>query len=149
MEFRDMQAEYFDAMLRAKKGYSREIDPVCKQWELTRNELDVILVLANNPGFDRAADIVSRRGLAKSHVSLSVSTLEAKGLLIRRFDSLDRRTVHLELTPQALEIAAQGREAQVRFFSSVYAGLTPEEVETYQNIMMKLVKNIADMDIAL
>ena len=149
MEFKDMRAEYFDAMLRAKKGYTRAIDPVCRQWDLTRNELDVILFLANNPGYDRAVDIVSRRGLAKSHVSLSVSNLETRGLLKRRMDSADRRTVHLELTEQALEIAAQGRDAQIRFFSSVYAGLTPEEVETWQTIMLKLVKNIAGMNISL
>ena len=149
MEFKDMRAEYFDAMLRAKKGYSRVMDPVCRQWDLTRNELDVMLFLANNPGFDRAADIVSRRGLAKSHVSLSVSNLEAKGLLARRIDPADRRTVHLELTQQALEIAAQGRDAQVQFFSSVYAGLTPEELESWQTIMLKLVGNIGKMNISL
>ena len=149
MEYKDMKAEYFDAMLRAKKGYARVIEPVCKQWNLTRNELDVLLFLANNPGFDRAADIVSRRGLAKSHVSLSVGNLEAKGLLKRRFDPGDRRTVHLELTEQAMEIAVQGRDAQRGFFTSVYAGLTREEVDIWQSIMLKLVKNIEQMDIAL
>ena len=149
MEFKDMRMEYFDAMLRAKKGYARLLDPICKQWDITRNELDVMLFLANNPGYDRAADIVSRRGLAKSHVSLSVGNLEARGLLTRRVDPEDRRTVHLELTEQALEIARQGREAQIGFFSSIYAGLTPEEVETWQKIMLKLVSNIRDMNIAL
>lgn len=149
MEFKDIRAEYFDAMLRAKKGYSRVMDPVCKQWDLTRNELDVMLFLANNPGYDRAADIVSRRGLAKSHVSLSVGSLEAKGLLIRSCDPVDRRTVHLKLTEQAMEIARQGRDAQIGFFSSVYAGLSAEEVEIWQRIMLKLVQNIANMDIAL
>lgn len=149
MEFKDIRAEYFDAMLRAKKGYSRVMDPVCKQWDLTRNELDVMLFLANNPGYDRAADIVSRRGLAKSHVSLSVGSLETKGLLIRSCDPGDRRTIHLKLTEQAMEIARQGREAQVGFFSGIYAGLTSEEVEAWQSIMLKMVANIAKMDIAL
>lgn len=149
MEFKDFRAEYFDAMLRAKKGYARVLDPICKQWDITRNELDVMLFLANNPGFDRAADIVSRRGLAKSHVSLSVGNLEARGLLTREFDPVDRRTVHLKLTEQALAIAKQGREAQIGFFSSIYAGLSREEVEVWQGIMMKLAKNIAEMDIAL
>lgn len=149
MEFKDLRTEYFDAMLRAKKGYARVIEPVCKQWNLTRNELDVLLFLANNPGFDRAADIVSRRGLAKSHVSLSVGNLESKGLLLRRYDPGDRRTVHLELTDQARAIANQGRDAQIGFFSSIYAGLTREEVGIWQQIMLKLVKNIEAMDIPL
>ena len=149
MRLEDMKAEYLDSMLRAKKGYARVMDPVCKQWGITRNELDVMLFLANNPGYDRAADIVSRRGLAKSHVSLSVGNLEAKGLLVRQVDAADRRTVHLQLTQQAMEIAKQGREAQVGFFSSIYAGLSGQEVEIWQSIMLKLVSNIAKMDIAL
>lgn len=149
MENKDMRTEYFDAMLRAKKGYARLLDPICKQWDITRNELDVMLFLANNPGFDRAADIVSRRGLAKSHVSLSVGNLEARGLLTRHVDPVDRRTVHLKLTEQALAIAAEGRAAQVGFFSRIYAGVSQEEVDIWQSIMLKLVKNIADMDIAL
>ena len=62
------QFNYFDTMARAQKGYARLLEPICKKWDLTRNELDVMLFLANNPDYDRAADIVTNRGLAKSHV---------------------------------------------------------------------------------
>jgi len=92
---------YFDTMARAQKGYARLMDPLCKKWELTRNELDVLLFLANNPEYDRAVDIVNNRGLSKSHVSLSVSNLEGRGLLRREEDAIDRRTVHLHLLPKA------------------------------------------------
>lgn len=149
MEYKSMRAEYFDTMLRAKKGYARVMEPVCRQWDITRNELDVMLFLANNPGYDRAADIVSRRGIAKSHVSLSVGNLEAKGLLVRRFDEGDRRTVHLQLTPEALRIAKQGRDAQIGFFSQIYAGLTREELELWSELMMKVAGNVEKMNITL
>ena len=65
-------------MARAQKGYARLLEPVCKKFDLTRNELDVILFLANNPNFDRAVDIVNNRGLTKSHVSMSVASLESR-----------------------------------------------------------------------
>ena len=74
------QFNYFDTMARAQKGYARLLEPICKKWELTRNELDVMLFLANNPDYDRAVDIVNHRGLAKSHVSMSVTSLENRGL---------------------------------------------------------------------
>ena len=48
------QFNYFDTMARAQKGYARLLEPICKKWELTRNELDVMLFLANNPDYDRA-----------------------------------------------------------------------------------------------
>lgn len=142
----NIRSDYFDTILRARKGYSRVLDPICSQWDLTRNELDVLLFLGNNPGYDRAADIVARRGMAKSHVSLSVGNLEQKGLLKRRADPEDRRTVHLELTEEAEGIARQGREAQKGFFSKIYAGLTREELEQWISIMEKVSGNILNLD---
>lgn len=144
--YESMKADYFDTMLRAKKGYARVLEPICRQWDLTRNELDVLLFLFNNPGFDRAADIVSRRGIAKSHVSLSVSTLEQKGMLTRRVDAHDRRTVHLLLTESAREAAAMGRAAQTGFFRQIYGGLTQNEIEQWIGIMEKITENIRNLD---
>lgn len=144
--FEEMKADYFDSMLRAKKGYARVLDPIVKRWDLTRNELDVLLFLYNNPGFDRASDIVHRRGIAKSHVSLSVSTLEQKGLLQRRSDENDRRTVHLILTQPAREAAMLGREAQTGFFRQIFAGLTQNELEQWIGIMEKITANIRNLD---
>ena len=146
MDIRNMRADYFETMLRARKGYSRVMDPICEQWDLTRNELDVILFLYNNPEFDRASDVATRRGMAKSHVSLSVNTLEAKGLLRRRADQADRRAVHLELLGDAEDIARQGREAQQSFFGKIYAGLTCDEITTWSRIAEKVSQNIANLD---
>lgn len=137
---------YFDVMAAAKKSYSKLLDPVCRQWDLTRNELDVLLFLHNNPEFDRAADIVSRRGIAKSHVSLGVASLEEKGLLIRRFDSNDRRMAHLELLPQGREIAAQARDIQMHYFSALYQGISEEEFEIWRRITRKVCDNIENFD---
>jgi len=146
MDFRNMRDDYFETMLRARKGYGKVMDPICRQWDLTRNELDVIIFLYNNPEFDRASDVALRRGMAKSHVSLSVSTLEEKGLLARIPDPADRRTIHLKLLGDALDIAVQGREAQAVFFGKVYAGLTQEELATWVRIVEKLSGNIACLD---
>jgi MarR family transcriptional regulator for hemolysin len=146
MEICNLREDYFENMLRARKGYSRVMDPICQQWDLTRNELDVILFLHNNPDFDRASDVAARRGMAKSHVSLSVTTLEGKGLLRRRPDPEDRRTIHLELVGDAPDIARQGREAQTAFFERIYAGLTEEEISIWSRAAEKVSRNIANLD---
>jgi MarR family transcriptional regulator for hemolysin len=137
---------YFDISAAAQKYYAKLLDPVCKEWNLTRNELDVILFLHNNPEFDRAADIVSRRGISKSHVSLSVSGLEEKGILIRRFDENDRRTAHLELTRDGIRIADQGRELQNQYFAAMYRGISREELQIMKNIVLKVQENIQNFD---
>ena len=137
---------YFDAMASARKSYTKLLEPICQEWELTRNELDVILFLYNNPGYDRATDIVSRRGIAKSHVSLSVANLEEKGLLRRRYSELDRRTAHLELLEPGQVIAVRARERQVQYFSALYQGISPEEIEIWKNIVLKIQSNIKTIE---
>ncbi|MBR3950194.1 MAG: MarR family transcriptional regulator [Oscillospiraceae bacterium] len=137
---------YFDTMAKAQKGYARLLDPICKKWELTRNELDVMLFLANNPGFDRAVDIVNNRGLSKSHVSLSINSLESRGLLLRQEDPADRRTVHLKLTEAALPITDAGRMAQKRFFSYLHQGVTREQIEMMVDLARKVSENIKNIE---
>lgn len=140
------EINYFDASAAVEKQYAKFLAPVCKQWDLTRNELDILLFLYNNPAYDRATDIVSRRGIAKSHVSLGVASLEEKGLLSRSFDENDRRTAHLQLEPQGIRIAAQARETQQEFFRSLYDGITPEEFSLWKTIVHKICKNIENFD---
>ena len=143
-----MEFNYFDAMASAQKSYGKLLEPICQEWKLTRNELDVMLFLYNNPEFDRAADIVSHRGIAKSHVSLSVANLEEKGLLRRRFSQQDRRTAHLELLEQGRYIAARAKEKQNQYFSAIYQGVSPEEFEIWRNISQKVRENIINLELS-
>lgn len=138
--------KYFDILPRAQKGYARMLEPVCRKWDLTRNELDILLFLLNNPGQDRAADIVSRRGIAKSHVSQSVGSLEEKGMLRCCEDTADRRTVRLKLTELSLPIAREGQAAQKRFFDRIHQGLTGEELALMRKLMQKVCDNIASLE---
>ena len=140
------ELNYFDTVSSAAKSYARMLEPICKERKLTHNELDVLLFLYNNPGFDRAADIVSRRGIAKSHVSLSVAGLEEKGLLRRNFSEQDRRTAHLELLEPGRVIASEARERQLQYLSALYRGVSPEEFEIWQNIVLKIQNNIRNIE---
>lgn len=141
-----MLINYLDTMARAKKGYARLLEPICKKWDLTRSEMDILLFLLNNPELDRATDIVSRRGIAKSHVSLSVSNLERRGLLVRRFEPSDRRTAHLELTMDGATVAREGKKAQRQFFERIYQGLTEAEFEQWRRITQQVCDNIEHME---
>lgn len=140
------QFNYFDTMARAQKGYARLLEPICKKWELTRNELDVMLFLANNPDFDRAVDIVTNRGLAKSHVSMSVASLEERGLLERVPDPNDRRTVHLKLTEKSKEITDVACGRQKQFMNYLHQGVTEEQLEMMRMFAERVYENIQNIE---
>ena len=135
-------ATYFDILSKSQKIYGKQIDPVCKKWDLTRSEVDVLLFLYNNPEYDRAADIVTHRGMAKSHVSMSVASLAERGLLEREYSEKDRRTTHLRLLKNGEIIAAEAREAQVRFFGQLYRDVSREEQEAMSAVVRKIHQNI-------
>ena len=128
---------YFDAMARAQKGYARLLEPICKKWDLTRNELDVILFLV---------DIVNHRGLSKSHVSLSINSLESRGLLLRTPDPKDRRTVHLQLTDKAGEITDVGCRVQKQFMDYLHQGVTEEQLELMRLFAERVYENIQNIE---
>ena len=140
-----MDNSYFDIVLLAKREYGQMLEPVCKQHILTRNEVDILLFLYNNPQYDRAVDIVSIRGIAKSHVSLSVGTLEEKDLLCRKEHPSDRRTIRLELTRKGQQIALEAHTLQENFFQSIHQGITPEEMEVWQRVRDKIANNIRNL----
>lgn len=138
--------EYLDSVRKGKKGYDRALEQVCRQWGLTRNEMDVLLFLYNNPGLNRAVDIVSRRGIAKSHVSLAVSGLEARGFLEGVTEDSDRRTIRLRILDGALPAAQQGRNAQFDYFNRLLDGVTEEEKAIFGMILTKIHGNIENME---
>ena len=138
---------YMDSTQRSKKIYGAMLEPLCRRYDLTRNELDILLFLANNPGCDRAADIVSVRRIAKSHVSLSVGNLEKRQLLIREYEEGDRRAAHLKLTEAALPMVREGQHLQKEFFTRMFEGLTRQELEQWGEVLTKICRNIDSIDI--
>lgn len=140
-----MHEDFFTDLAKARKAYYQVLEPVCRKWQLTHNELDLILFLYNNPGLNRTADVVSFRGLTKSHVSLSAAHLEETGLLVKRQDPSDRRTVRLELTDAALVPAREGSGIQQKFVEMVYEGIPAADVAVYKSVFSQIIAKLADM----
>ena len=139
-------SSYFDILNKTKKMYNHQLEPVCKKWDLTRSEVDVLLFLYNNPQYDRAVDIVTHRGMTKSHVSLSVTSLEERRFLERQFSAEDRRMAHLRLTEAGAGIAGEAKLAQKTFIDNLYAGISEEEMAFMEALTQKVVKNIENFD---
>ena len=137
-----MQFAFFETALRAQKSYSRLMEPVCKKWDLTHNELDVLLFLANNPALDTATDIVEKRRLTKSHVSLAVNALVHKGYLSRTFQENNRKTVHLVLCGSASPIVSEGRNAQKAFAEILLKDFSEEDARLLHRLLARMDRNI-------
>jgi len=124
--------------------YTATVSPVCEKHGLTYMEFTVLMFLANNPQFDTASDIVKYRHLTKSHVSMSVRSLENKGLLKGEHHEPNRRTIHLTVLDAADIIVSDGREAQQKFGKILFSGFSDSEYKQFTSFMKRIDKNIAD-----
>lgn len=129
---------------RLRKLYEKVMAQVCVEYGLGRNEVDILLFLVNNPGYDTAKDIVEYRGLAKSCVSKGIDILVKKKYLDVSSDEEDRRLVHLKLRSEAGPAAEAARNAQKRCFEIIYKGVSPEEREALEMITKKFAENIKE-----
>ena len=95
--------------------YENMVSPVCEKYELTYMECTVLMFLANNRQYDTATQIVRYRHLAKSHVSVSIRSLQERGLILGEHKGGNHRTIHLSVAGKATEIIAAGRAAQNKY----------------------------------
>lgn len=141
-----MELELIDNFHRLNKIYTQQTEPVCARWGLTQNEILVILFLSSHPEVNRAVDLVNYCSMVKSHVSKSIHHLEAQGLLQRKADEFDRRTVHLFLTAAAVPIAQEVIRIHDDFLAGILRGISAEELHVYQSISAKIANNLSELE---
>ena len=78
--------------------------------------------------------------VSNGNATAVVDRLEGEGLVRRTPSEVDRRTVHVALTPEgtaAFEAMAEGHEAEV---ARLFAGLTEEELDQMTAILKGMGK---------
>lgn len=121
-----------------QKFYANRFAALLERRQLSMREMDVLLFLVNNPGYDTARDITEFRGISKSQVSQAVDLLTAEGLLQRTPDTADRRVVHLSLTEDGAPLAAEALAIQSACVQQLISGLTTEQQEQLK-VMLDIV----------
>ena len=133
-----------DIYLSFRQGlnlYDKVSLPVREKYYLTFMEFIVIMFLANNREYKKASDIVEVLGIAKSHVSMTILSLEERGLLDRTVDPCDKRSSILELKSME-DIVEEGRKAQNRFMEILLDGLDEKELMDTKKSFEKIEENI-------
>jgi MarR family transcriptional regulator for hemolysin len=132
----------FEHIFYGQNLYERTVIPVCKAYGLTYMEFTVLMFLKNNPQYDTAAQIVKVRRLTKSHVSVSLKGLQERGLVQGFYFPGNQKTLHLQLTEQAIPVVEAGLAAQKEFGNKLIRGFTQEEVNQLQKLTEKLYDNM-------
>ena len=123
------------------KFYTSRFAALLEEHQLSMRDMDVLLFLVNNPGYDTARDITEFRGMSKSQVSQAVDLLTAEGFLQRTPDTEDRRVIHLSLTEQGAPLAAQALAIQASCVRQLVSGLSAEQQEQLKMMLDVVLDN--------
>ena len=133
-----------DIYLSFRQGlnlYDKVSLPVRDKFGLTFMEFTVIMFLANNREYKKASDIVEVLGIAKSHVSMTILSLEERGLLERTMDPCDKRSSILDLKNTEATVE-EGRKTQNKFMEILLDGLDEKELMDTKKSFEKIEENI-------
>lgn len=137
-----MLPAFFTRSQGLRKLYCGLFTPLLERWGITQLEMDILLFLANNPAYDTARDIVEKRHLAKSHVSVGVDSLVERGFLERQLREGNRKTIHLRLTESAAPVVEEGRAVQLRYGQLLLEGFSEGEKEELFRLLEKIGENV-------
>ena len=68
---------------KTSAAYAALCKPLCQKLHLPQTAFDILMFLANNPGYQTASDVVEVRKLKANLVSVNIDRLVQEGYLVR------------------------------------------------------------------
>ena len=134
-----------EALLRGsqyKQLREYEFSEIRKYYDLKRIEIEILYVLSKADEHNTSADICRSLRANKGHISQAVDRLCKKNYLTAVQDTSDRRYVHYCISDEAMEIVKKVTEKWEELNRELFAGVTPQELETLKNVAGKIGKNM-------
>lgn len=124
-------------------AYAGIMRPLSAELNMAQTAVDILMFLANNPGYDTAKDICTMRHLKPGIVSFHVEKLVQEGYLERQNVPGDRRKCRLVCTEKAASIIEKGRALQAKFMRQMTKGLEKEQLDTLVTCLETFEKNLS------
>lgn len=115
---------------RLSVEYERSLGITVAEWR--------VLVHLHRSGQVSVRDIQAYTNLEKSRVSRAVSRLQAAGLVEKSSSTADARLLEIGLSPQGEAALARILPQATQVEDNLLATLTPEEIETFFQVVEKL-----------
>lgn len=117
----------------------QEINEIAKK--VTRSEL-IALIMLKQRGQSTTSQLATDMGIPLSTVTNISQRLSRRGFIKRERDITDKRVILLKLNSTGEELSRQVLEIMNSVIQKIKDGLTPEELEQFIILLLKVVKII-------
>lgn len=110
---------------------------------LTASQFAVLMGVAYRQNAEGVTikELAEHVALASTHVTTEVGRLERKGLLVKRQNTTDRRSVHVSLSPGGEQAIAHVAPLVRMVNDTLFEGIDPEALETTRQVARQLILN--------
>ncbi|MBO7331528.1 MAG: MarR family transcriptional regulator [Alistipes sp.] len=82
----------------------------------------------------------------KNSVTMLVDAIESKGLVVRRQNTLDRRSNTVVLTDKALELKEMAKQKGISILDGMLEGISEDELHSFLNTLRLLNQNMTVLE---
>jgi len=107
--------------------------------DMTPNQMHAIEIIGHEKAL-RMKELAERLGVTTGTLTVTVDRLEQKGLIERQPHETDRRSYRVVLTPDGKKHFKKHHEFHVKLTEEIVSTLTPEELECFNTVLRKVVK---------
>ncbi|MBW2477465.1 MAG: MarR family transcriptional regulator [Deltaproteobacteria bacterium] len=107
--------------------------------DLTPSQMHAIEIIGHEKTL-RMKELAEKLGVTTGTLTVTVDRLEQKGLIERQPHETDRRSYRVILTPSGKKYFAKHHEYHVKLTEEIVSALTPEELECFNAVLGKVVK---------
>jgi DNA-binding MarR family transcriptional regulator len=129
-------------LVRISQLYRKTLNSSNESFELSPNELGLMMIMYLDPTINTANQIVKVLGTTKGLASRNIENLRSKELLVTNQDEKDRRVVRLTLCSKAKEICEEIRRKNMSLFRKAMEGIELKDAISALEILQKMVTNI-------
>ncbi|MBR1918643.1 MAG: MarR family transcriptional regulator [Spirochaetales bacterium] len=116
-----------------------------KRYGLKKNEIEVLFFLGCCSECNTPSKVASMTQMTRGHVSQAIDTLLDRNLITGVQDERDRRSVHYFVTDEAKVIVRELERSHDKMEERFFEGITSEERETLERIILKLSSNMEEI----
>lgn len=128
-----------------KKVFEKAFGELKNKYDLTMNEILLLVYLEKSENKNTAKDIVEDAMVAKSHISKSVDSLVNKNLIKRVPDKENKKIIHLIINDDAKEIINELNKKEEDMIELALRGIPEENIKILEETLEKIKDNIKEI----
>lgn len=124
--------------IQIRKYYAQVLNEELKDMKLSPNEINILILLSNNPNITTSTQLNMFLGVSKGLISRSIDSLMKKKMIRLENDLSDRRIQHIFLTSTAQETIQILKQEIKKINEDILKDIPIEDIHNMEATMMKI-----------